>query len=555
MTHFIGDRPNIPNAHLIGQKVGNSKFFLKCSKNGTIEVKELGRFKQFLRSFFGVYKSTHLNTVLKRLNNVQGYSDIKIRMQGIWENAHPNSKKPSPLHMLPQHPSSTGFQRPDYRTSPRGDDYLHRRNEQEGSFDSGFGQWEGGWEDMTGTWEQPQAQEGTAGKKEPAPLIDLSWKQAQPQQQPTFIPDLRQRQQAEPQPFVPPPDQPPMQQAEPQTREKGKEKEPQPLPAERAPLEEGIPQADKRVLQAPFNSSEWLKRYPTNWPQGFGPPARLTEIVSEGAERETLTALTSDHLDNDFKPYYQENAQVAEGSRLFDRDYVYFHISGDGHCMFRSVAAGILIALQQADPQTRAQFFERLEGQIQRLEHLHGGESEGHIRNLQESYRKFLEIAQPMQNPNGVNSFVVGSENNQVNQIMWNRKASDDIVQFLRNLACTYNAVYMDQDFLGAALHDTNGIERTPAIYFDDMRRMHATVDGLGLQKGVEMGSHPELAALAEVLDLHIKVLDLQAAGTGQDLNQEHYLHGRREAALGTFLVYGRLHYDVGMPRMPGINE
>lgn len=340
---------HIPNEDKIGQKTsGGSKYFLRCMKDGTIKVELFGRFRQFLRTVFGAYKSTHLNTVRKRLNIVEGYSHIKATMKSIWERVHP-------------------------------------------------------------------------------PFSGRS-----------------------------------------------------------------------------SSSNIW---------HGLGMPTSISKKLADLRIR--------------------QNDGGAFDIPTLVRDYQYLQIPGDGHCMFRSVAGGILLALQQADPRTRGQFFEHLQDQIGEINQTLGENqsNQSQLVDLNESYQQFLDILAPITNQEDQSLDLNQTEVNQLYKIMRNRASSDTLVQFLRNLACNYNQAHLEEamEFLAGDIDYDQ--------YFRKLRTSN------------EMGDHPELAALSKAMNLRLKVLNVEELVGGGSIDAQHNFHGGPDAALGVTVLRTPLHYDLAIPR------
>lgn len=138
-------------------------------------------------------------------------------------------------------------------------------------------------------------------------------------------------------------------------------------------------------------------------------------------------------------------------------DYTLYKIRGDGHCLFRAVATGLLFSFAIATAQTKGKIIERLKSD--------------------ERLSRFLE-----------------TPDLDVMKTLTNEEDSNAWVRSLRNRVCGYLKMNPTDTFSAYVASENKTIDQ----YLNEMNAMERA----------EMGAEPELQALADVLGLTLKVVD-----------------------------------------------
>lgn len=188
-----------------------------------------------------------------------------------------------------------------------------------------------------------------------------------------------------------------------------------------------------------------------------GPAEKESNEEKQGAKEEKAT--TSDF--------------IVKGLEKIKDDYDYYPIAGDGHCMFRSIAAGIFLELQ-ARPEKLKELRTQIEEVFKEL-------PDENLKGLKEEWGKILD---EQEKPNGDFSSIMNDE-----------LKSQQAVSFLRSLAVEYGKVKGMSNF----------IPGDPKEYWGKMKEMNLNEP--------ELGGHPELAALSEALHLSFDIVDALAHG------------------------------------------
>lgn len=209
---------------------------------------------------------------------------------------------------------------------------------------------------------------------------------------------------------------------------------------------------------------------------------------------------------------YYKHGPVFEGLLKLDADYKYHEIPGDGHCLFRSIAAGITLGLSQGDDETWLQLQEQINTTLDMV---------GASEELKKYYEYFKK---------SMNKLFASPKPASVEKLMRDQDTSDRMVKFLRLLACEYNAVSKDRiaDFVPGKKVDK---------YLKDMKSMSKP----------KMGGHIEIQSLVESLGLEITLLDVDGMGRGGTTDQQHYKHKGYNTSVGLLLLYTPLHYNLAV--------
>lgn len=215
---------------------------------------------------------------------------------------------------------------------------------------------------------------------------------------------------------------------------------------------------------------------------------------------------------------------MKKGLESYNNEFDYRSIRGDGHCLFRSIAASIAIEINKISDNKKAKalIFNHIEERIDLLQAL-----DPELKNLWQKTKILLENLK-------------GTEES-LHEVMQN---SDEFVHFLRLLACITLLGYPDLTNLDIAAEEAN-----PEQYLNAMKSM-------GGDNPV-YGGHPEIVALAFILNRNINVLDPEIIGKELFLNDKAppplvYPHNRfnTDAPGPTiWLLHRGMHYDLALKR------
>lgn len=216
---------------------------------------------------------------------------------------------------------------------------------------------------------------------------------------------------------------------------------------------------------------------------------------------------------------YEEHPEMARKLIALSAEYNYRPISGDGHCMFRSIAAGIILEILNRKEDIIDQFYQQVADIIKTLPE---------SAELLSAMQRFKDILYPLKAEHAPRM---------LEEIIRSKASSDDLVKFLRILACNYSAAHL-QDFMADKGEDYS--VKTQEEYFRDMKNM-----SLG-----EFGTNLELHALAMALNVQIQLLHVDDM-VGYDLKGPNYLFKPNNPFLKLVLLYRTKpkHYDLVIRR------
>lgn len=201
------------------------------------------------------------------------------------------------------------------------------------------------------------------------------------------------------------------------------------------------------------------------------------------------------------------------GLEYLDAQFYYRPIKGDGHCLFRSIAAGILFEVERKGPQEKERILNQLMKEIEPL------------GNKAELDAGLASLIQAMDD--------ITDKNRGVEDIIGNQKQSDALVKFLRFLAVEHNKVHG----LDVNQEEANATAGSVEAYHANMVDMSKA----------ECGGHVEIHALANALGIKVQLLHPEALGK-DNVTLEHLAFGP-DSASNLWLLYRPGHYDLAFPK------
>lgn len=219
----------------------------------------------------------------------------------------------------------------------------------------------------------------------------------------------------------------------------------------------------------------------------------------------------------EFAERFTAGSDCRKGLERLDRlGYMQQKIIGDGHCLFRSTATFLVKKWERLSAQDRCKYVQSIKEKVERLAN----------PDLSEKYKFFEETLKD-----------IASERCSIGDVIYNEKKSNQLVAFLRRFVCEHNRekVKNDDSLRASILENTADV----TAYFTSMVDMERAA----------YGGTPELRALAETLDMNIRVLDVCSIGQDHAVEQAHLLYAKEGAAgdAELYLVYRNLHYDLGV--------
>lgn len=251
--------------------------------------------------------------------------------------------------------------------------------------------------------------------------------------------------------------------------------------------------------------------------------ALIAKSEKEGqAQAELLKSFAPDLVENvkplkEFATRFAEGSDCKKGLEKLDRlGYMQQKIIGDGHCLFRSTATFLVKKWERLSGEGQNEYLKSIKEKVERLAN----------PDLTEKHKLFEEALKD-----------IASKRCSIGDVIYNEKKSNQLVAFLRRLVCEHNRekVKNDESLLASIVENTADV----TAYFTNMVNMERAA----------YGGTPELRALAETLDMNIRVLDVCSIGQDHAVEQAHLLYAKEGAAGDTelYLIYRNLHYDLGV--------
>lgn len=198
------------------------------------------------------------------------------------------------------------------------------------------------------------------------------------------------------------------------------------------------------------------------------------------------------------------------GLEAIEGQFKIYPIKGDGHCLFRSIAAGILLQFKQNGPGASEELFENIRKALSANQRL----------DMAADIAKMKSIVQNLYSEEAPAS---------VEMIMQDKDFSNEMVRILRRLACVYNRENMTDTLLAEI--EASGL--TAGQYFKAMEDMDSK----------SMGGEPEIVALSQCFKKDIKSIDVEAIGRG-DLSPDEF-EGQNASDL--FVLFRGEHFDLAV--------
>lgn len=189
-------------------------------------------------------------------------------------------------------------------------------------------------------------------------------------------------------------------------------------------------------------------------------------------------------------------------------------IKGDGHCFFRAVAATVITTVFHINEKMCSAYIKRIKGVVDSLD----------SSELQAQFIKFQEIL-----------LAVSKRQMSVDQAINDQKNSDQLVLFLRKLACEYNKKHENEVF-------------DSIIEAGDHKKEEYLRDMADMSKA-RYANHAEVFAIAQALGINIRVLHTQAAGKGDELFPDHLHFTSHEGEEDLFLIHRPGHFDLAIKK------
>lgn len=213
-----------------------------------------------------------------------------------------------------------------------------------------------------------------------------------------------------------------------------------------------------------------------------------------------------------------KNGQVKQRLEKLDATFIMRPIAGDGHCLFRAITVGILEFLQSSNAAVQKSFLEKIHSAVDRLKTANP--------SLETKYKLVLELMNQL-----------SSKKTTLDAVLNERQTSDTFVDFLRDLAATYNEVEGGEVFESVAV-DAEGSKEA---YLLAMRDMQSETPGLG--------GEPELIALMRTLDIELIEINIASVSVDTTDPQSYIDKANASGKLALFLLYRPGHYDLAIAR------
>jgi len=205
------------------------------------------------------------------------------------------------------------------------------------------------------------------------------------------------------------------------------------------------------------------------------------------------------------------SGSVKSGLEMIAPDYQYRSIRGDGHCLFRAVAAGMFLLVKDLSEDVRENAVTWLDGHLKRI-----------ASELSTSDRAFL--CEQLRK----------TKNTDVDALLCDPQVSDRLVSIFRKIAVAHEReqVRLDpESTMAVAIAEAGG--GSSEAYFKAISTN-------------ALGSDLEIKALAESLQLNFEVLHVKAIGEGQPQHPDSHQFGPSKAPLVS-LLFRPGHYDLAL--------
>jgi hypothetical protein len=208
---------------------------------------------------------------------------------------------------------------------------------------------------------------------------------------------------------------------------------------------------------------------------------------------------------------------VKKGLEKLDASFAMRPIKGDGHCLFRAIAASAVGTSGLSSEKEAKVGLRRLEKVVDSLE----------SAELKAEFIKVREIL-----------LSVAKKKISFQEAMNAQKTSDELVSFLRKFACEYNKKHESEVF--DSIVEASG--KTKGEYLAEMSDMTKA----------KYATHAEIHALAQALGINIRVLHTVSIGKGEEAYPDHLLFNAHPGEEDLFVIHRPGHFDLGIKK-PGV--
>lgn len=195
------------------------------------------------------------------------------------------------------------------------------------------------------------------------------------------------------------------------------------------------------------------------------------------------------------------------GLERLDAFFKMRRVAGDGHCLFRAVFTSLLYFLKTASQEVKEMVLGQIARSVMDLRDVNHALEAKHKEVV-----GAIDAKQPLE------------------AILTDRKTSDLLVSFLRDLVSAHHFVYGDEVFYSEAELYSKNKEQ----YLKDMMSMDKR----------ELGGEPEILALNKLLGIEIIVLHTVEVGEGKKDPAAYVQKAVESQAIPVFLIFRPGHYD-----------
>jgi hypothetical protein len=220
------------------------------------------------------------------------------------------------------------------------------------------------------------------------------------------------------------------------------------------------------------------------------------------------------------KTTYKETDIARVGLEKLDTDFYMQKIIGDGHCFFRATATFLVKKWLTMSGLRRKEF----------LDFIHTSVEQVSSTPLQAKFNLFEKTLQSL-----------AREECTYADVVYNEAKSNQLVAFLRQLACDYTRMQEKEGNLSIA---------TVIASFPGSPSVKDYLEVMADMESAKNADHLELVALSKMLGLNIRILDVLVIGKGGAILDEHHRVVYNEAKPDDlFLIRRFSHYDLGIKK------
>lgn len=241
---------------------------------------------------------------------------------------------------------------------------------------------------------------------------------------------------------------------------------------------------------------------------------------------------------------YALDCPTKQGLLLLDSEHTFRSIRGDGHCLFRALAASVLEYVIE-HPEAADQI-------IARLATNHPAQSailQAQFDKLQESSGLMKKVGRLFQEkllPTFLGGqTVVDRIDPAVEKIIGDQQISDSLVKTLRELAVAYEQNEVNSDPAGPmaiVLASDEAGDNQIDTYWDNMKDMSLEYP--------YMGGYPELLALEKMLGIGINILDTESSAHKGSIVETAADDSRPVHEGKLHILHRGAHYDLAVKKL-----